>query len=168
MSDRLEQPSRIAARSPAIVLVDPEIPPNTGNIGRTCVGLGLPLVLVGRLGFSLDSRELRRAGLDYWESLQLRVEPDADAFLERISGMRIAAFCPSGTDEPWDVDLCSFDYFCFGSESRGLPERWLAASTRVLRFPQADAIRSYNLASTVHSAAMEWARQAAHRDRSIG
>jgi tRNA (cytidine/uridine-2'-O-)-methyltransferase len=145
------------------VLVEPEIPPNTGNVGRTCVGLGLELVLAGRLGFSLAARELRRAGLDYWESLELRVEPDADAFLARIRARRIAAFCPSGDEAPWDVDLREFEYFCFGSESRGLPEPWLAAASRVLRFPQADAIRSYNLASSVHSAAMEWARQAGLR-----
>jgi len=123
------------------------------------VGLGLELILAGRLGFSIDSRELRRAGLDYWENLRLSVEPDADAFLERISGRPIAAFCPRGTHAPWEVDLREFEYFCFGSESCGLTRRWLDAADRVLRFPQVDSIRSYNLASTVHSAAMEWARQ---------
>lgn len=142
-----------------VVLVRPEIPPNTGNIGRTCVGLGLPLHLVGRLGFSLSERRLRRAGLDYWPKLDLHVEADEDLARSRVAAWRPAVFTTRGSAAPWEVDLATFGAFVFGSESVGLPSEWMPEDWPRFRLPKGPGIRSYNLANTVHSALMEWVRQ---------
>lgn len=146
-----------------IVLVDPEIPPNTGNVGRTCVGLGLPLVLAGTPAFSLDDTQLRRAGLDYWPKLNLRLEPDRDAYLARLAARRPVVFTKHAETPPWELDLTAVDALCFGSETQGLPAEWLEAGFVQSGFPQTGEIRSYNLATCVHTAAMEWARQTGWR-----
>ena len=142
-----------------IVLVEPEIPPNTGNIGRACVGLGLPLTLAGTLGFEISDRQLRRAGLDYWPKLDVKHEPDAERVRQRLLRGRPVLFSKKGSIEIWDADLRDATALVFGRETRGLPERWLAMDVPKIRFPQSGAVRSYNLSNVVFAAAMEWVRQ---------
>ncbi|MEQ8762276.1 MAG: TrmH family RNA methyltransferase [Planctomycetota bacterium] len=142
-----------------IVLVEPQIAPNTGNIARTCVGLGLPLTLVGRLGFSLGEKELRRAGLDYWKHLELRLEPDIERYRDELVAARPVLFTTRSSVRPWEIDLSEATHLCFGSETAGLPPEWHAMDCPKVGFPQTENVRSYNLASSVHSAAIEWVRQ---------
>lgn len=146
-----------------IVLVEPEIPPNTGNIGRACVGLGLPLTLAGTLGFEINDRQLRRAGLDYWPKLNVTHEPDAERVRQRLLRGRPVLFSKTGSVEIWDADLCDATALVFGCETRGLPEHWRAMDVPKVRFPQSDGVRSYNLSNVVFGAAMEWVRQTGWR-----
>jgi len=104
-----------------IVLLHPEIPHNTGAIGRLCVGLGCPLHLVRPLGFSLDERNLRRAGLDYWRHLDARVHDHWDAFLESVRPSKLWFASTRGTRPLYDCRFADNDAICFGSESSGLP-----------------------------------------------
>ncbi len=142
-----------------VVLYEPCIAPNTGNIARTCVGLGLPLVLVGQLGFSLAEKQLRRAGLDYWRHVELTLEPDGERYRDALARARPVLFTTRSQARPWNVDLSEVTHLCFGSETGGLPDSWHDLDCPRVGFPQSQNIRSYNLASSVHSAAMEWARQ---------
>ena len=103
-----------------VVLVEPEIPWNTGNIGRTCVAAGATLHLVGRLGFSLSAREIRRSGLDYWPKLRLRLHADFEAFEAALpAGARLILFDPRAERSLWRARLGPHCYLVFGSESRG-------------------------------------------------
>jgi len=105
-----------------IVLLHPEIPHNTGAIGRLCVGLGWPLHLVRPLGFSLDERNLRRAGLDYWQHLDARAHDHWDAFLESARPSKLFFASTRGTRSLYDCCFMKNDAICFGSESSGLPK----------------------------------------------
>ena len=105
-----------------IVLLHPEIPHNTGAIGRLCVGLGCPLHLVRPLGFSLDERNLRRAGLDYWQHLDARVHENWDAFLESVRPSKLWFASTRGTRSLYDCTFAENDAILFGSESSGLPK----------------------------------------------
>lgn len=148
-----------------IVLVEPEIPQNTGSIGRTCMAVGARLHLIRPLGFSLDDRYLKRAGLDYWDRLDLEIHPDWNAFL---SARPEAA----GSEAPiWfytakaarRFDEASFTnqaYLVFGKETAGLPEELLrSAPERCLRIPLIPGARSLNLSVAVGTAAYEALRQ---------
>ncbi len=141
-----------------VVLLEPEIPPNTGNIGRTVVGTAGRLHLVGRLGFKLDEKALRRAGLDYWPRLDVKKWDNLDGL--ELPAKRFYLFTKAGQKPFYDVDYQLGDYLVFGSESRGLPQSLLDAHPdRTVQFPTIGAIRSYNLASCVHAAVMELIRQ---------
>lgn len=120
-----------------VVLVAPEIPANTGNIGRTCVVTGSRLHLVGPLGFSLDERALRRAGLGYWESLDVTVHESWDAFLETAGpGARLHLLTKKARRTYAEAHYQDGDYLVFGCESVGLPETLLAAhASRCERIP---------------------------------
>lgn len=120
-----------------VVLVAPEIPANTGNIGRTCVVTGSRLHLVGPLGFSLDERALRRAGLGYWESLDVTVHESWDAFLEAAGpGARLHLLTKKARRTYAEAHYQDGDYLVFGCESVGLPETLLAAhASRCERIP---------------------------------
>lgn len=146
-----------------MVLVAPKIAPNTGNVGRTCVGLGLSLWLVGELGFRIDDAKLRRAGLDYWPKLDLHIEPDEAAFRARLARRRPVLFTKRATRSVFDTDLTAVDALVFGSETEGLSDAWFELGLPTASFPQSQHIRSYNLAATVHSACMEWVRQTGYR-----
>lgn len=132
-----------------VVLVEPEIHFNTGNIGRTCVGAGAALHLVGRLGFSLDCAQIRRSGLDYWPLLDLRVHADFDSFLASCPGEpRLLLFSAEAGRLFWDAPFSPDSYLVFGKESVGLPrelrERY---ADRLYRIPHSDKIRSLNLST---------------------
>jgi tRNA (cytidine/uridine-2'-O-)-methyltransferase len=131
-----------------IILHQPEIPPNTGNIARLCAGLDLSLHLIGPLGFSLEDKHLKRAGLDYWPLVKLTVWPDWEAFrLSRPQGRLIAASAKA-------KDLFSAwipridDNLLFGKETLGLPPEILRQADQALSVPLRPGVRSLNLATT--------------------
>ena len=134
-----------------IILYQPEIPPNTGNIIRLCANTGASLHLVGPLGFHLDSSRVKRAGLDYAEMASVQQYVNWSSFRNQHPGMRIWAFSTRGK-KPYDqADFKTDDGLLFGPETRGLPESVLAeaGSEYCLHLPMADASRSLNLSNTV-------------------
>jgi tRNA (cytidine/uridine-2'-O-)-methyltransferase len=143
-----------------IVLFQPEIAYNTGSVGRTCVALGAKLWLVRPLGFQLDARHLRRAGLDYWQHLDYEVVDDWPELQRRLAGHRKWFFSKKAgrpyTDAPFQAD----DALIFGSESQGLPASLLEETPEdCLRIPIDDKARSLNLSVSVAVAAFEARRQ---------
>lgn len=143
-----------------IVLIEPEIPFNTGAIGRSCVALGATLHLVGPLGFSLEEKQLRRAGLDYWQHLQYFVYPDIADFHRRHPNIQPYYATTKALHNYCDVRYREGDYLFFGKESAGLPEDWLlAAPDRCVRIPMFPEIRSLNLSNSVAIIAYEAYRQ---------
>lgn len=145
-----------------VVLVEPEIPPNTGNIGRLCLAAGARLHLVGPLGFSLDDRAVKRAGLDYWADVDVR-QWDSLAELQNNAGDSPRFFFLTTKTERayWSADFRDGDYLVFGSETRGLPESLLAANAEsCLTIPQqSEKVRSLNLATAVGIVLYEAVRQ---------
>lgn len=143
-----------------IVLHRPEIPQNTGNIGRTCVALNAKLWLVRPLGFSLDARHLRRAGLDYWQHLNWQVVDQWGAIPSSIPAGRFWLFTKRATAIYTDVAYQPGDALVFGGEAEGLPS-WLLDQypDRLLRIPIGPHVRSLNLANAVAVAAYEAVRQ---------
>jgi tRNA (cytidine/uridine-2'-O-)-methyltransferase len=143
-----------------IVLHQPEIPDNAGNVGRTCVALGAKLWLVRPLGFRLDDHHLRRAGLDYWQQLDWEAVDDWAAFQRRMPDRRPWFFTKRATRAYTDARFAPDDVLVFGSESQGLPDSLrVGAPDRCLRIPMAPEARSLNLAVSVAVAAYEAARQ---------
>jgi tRNA (cytidine/uridine-2'-O-)-methyltransferase len=143
-----------------VVLLEPEIALNTGSIGRTCVAAGAMLWLVRPLGFHLDDRNVRRAGLDYWEHLTWRVVDSLDEAVMALGPERLWSFSTKGTRAYAHARYRSGDTLIFGPESRGLPERWLSEqSDHVLRIPIRPEARSLNLANAVAIAVFEAVRQ---------
>lgn len=134
-----------------IVLYQPEIPPNTGNIIRLAANTGACLHLVSPLGFSLDDKQLRRAGLDYHEYASLRVHAGWPECLEALAGARLFA-CSTKGSKPYNEAVCAAgDAFVFGPETRGLPDAFLAGipPEQRLRVPMRAGNRSLNLSNAV-------------------
>lgn len=145
-----------------VVLVEPEIPPNTGNIGRLCLAVGAHLHLIKPLGYSLDDRELKRAGLDYWKDVKVTVWEN---FEEMQAGRSPAArffYLTTKTKRPyWDVCFQDGDILVFGRESKGLPEKLLATNQeRCLTIPMVpNSARSLNLSTAAGIVVYEAVRQ---------
>ena len=143
-----------------IVLHQPEIPGNTGAVGRTCAALGAKLWLVRPLGFQVDEKTLRRAGLDYWKHLDWEVADHWEDLLERLKPKRIWFYSRFAQRGYSGVQYERGDTLVFGSETSGLPESLtIAHAQQLLRIPTTDKVRSLNLATTVGIAAFEVARQ---------
>jgi len=143
-----------------IVLHQPEIHYNTGSAGRTCVAVGAKLWLVRPLGFRLDDRHLRRAGLDYWQHLDWEVVDDWDTLAGRLAGHRFWLFSKTARRPYTDADFRPGDVLVFGSESSGLPPSMLAEHAECcLRIPIRPEARSLNLSVSVAVAAFEARRQ---------
>lgn len=144
-----------------VVLIEPEIPQNTGNIGRTCVAVGARLHLVGRLGFSVDDRDVKRAGLDYWKHLKLSLHATWDLFLSTIpQDAALSFFSTHGSGLFWDSPVVSPQYLVFGSESRGLPPSFYERyRDRLVKIPQNPGARSLNLGTAAGIAAYDAARR---------
>lgn len=144
-----------------LVLFQPEIPPNTGNIIRLCANAGAELHLVRPLGFGLEDRRLRRAGLDYREFAAIRVHDDLDACTAALDGARLFAFSTRGRTRYTDVRYVAGDALMFGPETRGLPDQVLDAlpRERLLRLPMRPGNRSLNLSNAAAVAVFEAWRQ---------
>ena len=145
-----------------VVLYEPDIPWNTGNAGRTCVATGSTLHLVGRLGFSLDEKEIRRSGLDYWDKLTLVQHADWDAFLKSLpAGAGLYLFSKWGKKDLWDASFQPESYLVFGCETSGLPEAIRQRhADQLYRIPMVEeSVRSLNLSSSVSIALYEALRQ---------
>ncbi|MBC7541175.1 MAG: tRNA (cytidine(34)-2'-O)-methyltransferase [Candidatus Sericytochromatia bacterium] len=143
---------------PAVVLYQPEIPGNTGNISRLCVGARTPLHLIEPLGFQLTDRHLKRAGLDYWGDLELYRHPDWASFLAAHPGRRIVAVSTKGAITHSDWTYAPDDMLLFGRETSGLPAEILAAHPTVT-IPQWGPVRSLNLSNAVAIVVYEAYRQ---------
>lgn len=143
-----------------IVLVEPEIPQNTGNIARTCAATGAVLHLVEPLGFSITDKQLKRAGLDYWHLLDIRVYPDMDAFWKCNPGGPYYYLTTKAPRAYTQAHFADGAYLLFGKETRGLPEPMLQAHPeRCLRIPMREGARSLNLSNSVAVTVFEALRQ---------
>jgi tRNA (cytidine/uridine-2'-O-)-methyltransferase len=144
-----------------VVLLKPEIHPNTGNIARLCAANGLPLHLVGALGFSIDEKSVKRAGLDYWPYVDLRREQDLKELSSNLPDSRLFYFSVRGNQRHTDVSFQKGDCLVFGSETKGLPQELLNANPeRTIRIlMRTKHVRSLNLATAVGIAVYEALRQ---------
>lgn len=143
-----------------IVLVNPEIPQNTGNIARTCAATGAKLHLIEPLGFSLDSKYLKRAGLDYWRLMEYRTYPSLEAFLQENQGARMHFATTKAPRSYHQAAYQDGDFLVFGCETRGLPENLLAkVYDRCIRIPMRQEARSLNLSNAVAITLYEALRQ---------
>lgn len=144
-----------------IVLVAPQIPPNTGNVARLCAVTGCKLVLVEPLGFSISDRHLRRAGLDYWDKVFLRLLPSYEAYLEAFPHARRFLFTSHASRTLYEASFAPGDHLVFGSETAGLePEVLQGGSGESLTIPMLPERRSLNLSTAVGIATYEALRQA--------
>ena len=143
-----------------IVLYEPEIPSNTGNIGRTCVACGARLHLIEPLGFRLNEKEIRRAGMDYWKELDVTRYLNYEDFLEKNPGAVIYMASTNAPNVYTEVSYEDGCYLMFGKESAGIPEEILAKNQeRAVRIPMLDKIRSLNLGNSVAIVLYEALRQ---------
>ena len=143
-----------------LVLVEPEIPQNTGNVARTCAATGARLHIVKPMGFAVDDRKLKRAGLDYWYLLDITYYENLGDFFEKNKGGNFYFFSTKGTHRYSDVDFPDNCFLLFGKETRGLPEHVLMQHPEsTLRLPMIDEARSLNLSNSVAIAAYEVLRQ---------
>ena len=143
-----------------IVLLEPEIPANTGNIGRTCVATGTRLHLIEPLGFKLSEKHLRRAGMDYWKDLDVTTYMDYEDFLNRNPGAKIYMATTKGPNVYTEAHFEPDCYIMFGKESAGIPEEILMEhKENCIRIPMINDIRSLNLSNSVAIVLYEALRQ---------
>lgn len=145
-----------------IVLVEPEIPPNTGNIARSAAATDSVLHLVKPLGFSLDEKSLRRAGLDYWPYVRLEVHESFDDFLKEYAGRRMWLSKTKGDRLYTEAEFRDEDMILFGRETAGLPREFIEANREwAIRIPMSEStrLRSFNLSNSVNIVLFEALRQ---------
>lgn len=143
-----------------IVMVEPEIPQNTGNVARTCAVTGARLHLVEPMGFTIDDKKLKRAGLDYWHSLDITYYKNIDEFFEKNKGGRFFFATTKAANRYSDVRFADGDYILFGKETKGLDENLLRANRdSCIRIPMRSTMRSLNLSNSVAIIIYEALRQ---------
>ncbi len=143
-----------------IVLVEPEIPQNTGNISRTCACTGAALHIVKPMGFEITDAKLKRAGLDYWDKLDLTYYENLDDFFVKNAGGRFFYLSKKAKKIYTDISFRAGDYLVFGKETKGLPEPLVRGNPdSALRIPMASGLRSLNLSNTVALVLYEALRQ---------
>lgn len=143
-----------------IALIEPEIPQNTGNIARTCAATGARLHLVRPMGFEITDKQVRRAGLDYWDKLDITYYDDINDFFEKNKGAEFFYFTTKAEQAHSDVSYPNNCFLVFGKETKGLPEELLKANhDRCVRLPMRGIIRSLNLSNSVCAGAYEVLRQ---------
>lgn len=145
----------------SVALVEPEIPPNTGNIARLCAATFTPLHLIGRLGFRTDDKAVRRAGLDYWSEVEIHHHLNLQEFYSELPGRRFVYFSTKADRIYTEFEYAPRDCLVFGSETRGLPEELLQENwEHTLKIPMSNRrVRSLNLATSVGIALYEAMRQ---------
>jgi len=160
-SRRFDLPFNWPAASFHIVLVNPEIPPNTGNIARLCAATGTILHLIEPLGFPITDAKLKRAGLDYWDSIDIRRHESFDAFLKTVAPPHLFLFSTKATKPFTSIRYQPGDALVFGCETKGLPDALLDAYPgHVVGIPiHAEHVRSLNLSTAVGIALYEALRQ---------
>ena len=149
-----------------IVLVEPEIPMNTGTIGRLCLATGATLHLIEPLGFEINDTKLKRAGLDYWKFINLKIYPNLNTFLQKIQPDTPKIFLSTkGQSEFFEHSFQQNSYIFFGSETRGLPKSLLESNQEAtFRIPQYDdRVRSINMANAVGIVVYEAIRQLGYK-----
>ena len=133
-----------------IVMVEPEIPQNTGNIARTCAATGASLHLVEPMGFKVDDKKLKRAGLDYWHTLDITMYDNIHEFFAKNKGGNFYYASTKSLNRYCDVSFSDGDYILFGKETKGLPEPLLAKNADTcIRIPMLPTLRSLNLSNSV-------------------
>lgn len=144
-----------------IVMVEPEIPQNTGNVARTCAATGASLHLVKPLGFEIDDKKLKRAGLDYWHLLDITYYENLEEFMEIHKNANMFYFTTKAPKSYTEVSYPDECFLLFGKETKGLPEPFLKKhyDDRCVRIPMIDEARSLNLSNSVAVAAYEFLRQ---------
>jgi tRNA (cytidine/uridine-2'-O-)-methyltransferase len=143
-----------------IVLVEPEIPQNTGNIARTCAATGITLHLVGKMGFSIEDKWVKRAGLDYWHLVTIQRHQELAELWEAHPQSRFWYASTKARQRHTDVQYGPDDFLVFGKETKGLPEELVLGSPeQAIRIPMIDDARSLNLANSVAVVAYEALRQ---------
>ena len=143
-----------------VALIEPEIPQNTGNIARTCAATGARLHLVGPMGFQIDERRVRRAGLDYWDKLDITYYDSTEEFFRQNEGAEFFYYTTKAEQTHSDVNYPNGAFLVFGKETKGLPEELLKANhDRCVRIPMRGIIRSLNLSNSVAIAVYETLRQ---------
>ena len=143
-----------------IVLCEPEIPQNTGNIARTCAATGASLHLIRPLGFEIDNAKLKRAGLDYWDKLDITYYDCLKDFFEKPPDAKVYYFSTKAKHKYSDVNYPDDAWIMFGKETKGLPEELLYANPETcVRIPMRDQLRSLNLSNSVAIAVYEILRQ---------
>lgn len=145
-----------------IVLIEPEIPQNTGNIARTCAALGATLHLVKPLGFDISEKSVKRAGLDYWDKVNIIEYDNLADFKNKVKSKNIYLLTTKGKKVYSDVKYIEDDdiYIVFGPETRGLPENYILENfNHAIRIPMRDGLRSLNLSNSVAIVAYEIERQ---------
>ena len=143
-----------------IVLVEPEIPQNTGNIARTCAATGARLHIVKPMGFSVDDKSLKRAGLDYWHLLGVEYHENLEEFLASAKGGRLFLASTKAPQKYTEVTYRDGDYLVFGKETRGLPEAFIQVNLNTaVRIPMIEDARSLNLSNSVAIMLYEALRQ---------
>jgi tRNA (cytidine/uridine-2'-O-)-methyltransferase len=143
-----------------VVLYMPQIPQNTGNIARTCAATGITLHLIEPLGFSLEDRYLKRAGLDYWDNLKLKIYPGLSDFYSANKGGVFRYLSTKAKNNYYSIAYGKDDYFIFGPETKGLPEELLIDNIdNTFRIPMLDGARSLNLSNSVAIVVYEVLRQ---------
>ncbi len=142
-----------------VVLVEPEIPPNTGNVGRLCLATRSTLHLIGPLGFSLDDRQLKRAGLDYWNEVDVREWSSLDELRRANASVRFFYLTTKATQPYFEVRFQPNDFLVFGRETKGLPERVLEENRKNCITIPMHGTRSLNLATAVAIVLFEAMRQ---------
>ncbi len=143
-----------------IVMVEPEIPQNTGNVARTCAATGARLHIVKPMGFAVDDKKLKRAGLDYWHYLDITYYESLEEFLEKNKDANLFYFTTKAQKAHSDVAFPENAFLLFGKETKGLPEELLIKNPeRCVRIPMRDTIRSLNLSNSVAIAVYEVLRQ---------
>jgi tRNA (cytidine/uridine-2'-O-)-methyltransferase len=148
-----------------IVLVEPEIPQNTGNIARTCAATGAALHLIRPLGFAIDDRKLKRAGLDYWHQLDITYYDGLDDFYAKNPGAEVYYFSTKAPNLYTEIEYPNPVYIMFGKETKGLPEELLHNNPdRCVRLPMREGLRSLNLSNSVAIAVYEILRQNGFED----
>ena len=143
-----------------VILLEPEIPQNTGNIGRTCCATGTKLHLIEPMGFRINEKNLKRAGMDYWDDLDVTIYDSFKDFMDQHPGIKIWMATTNAPHRYTDVEFGPDDYIMFGKESAGIPEEILVDNEDTcIRIPMNPEIRSLNLANSVAIVLYEALRQ---------